>query len=442
MRETILVINSGSSSLKYQLFTAKTGKQLLHGLIERIGEPSGYARNVLTGILDTKKTEPNATTTTERRLPIPDHTTAFKLVTESLQLIPGGIETLNIVAIGHRIVHGGELLTSPQIIDDTLQTQILELSNLAPLHNPGHYAAITAARTIFPDVTHVAVADTSFHKNIPAHANTYAIDTKIAQQFGLRRYGFHGISYAYVAKRVAKALGVSETEPIPHIVLHLGNGASITAMHGGASFDTSMGFTPLAGLVMGSRCGDIDPGILLHLLREGYTVDTLDDLLNKHSGLLGLTGVNDFRDIMKMVDQGDTAARHALEIYVYRIRHYLCAYHGLLGGAKVITFTAGVGENNARLRELVCEKLEILGLRLDHQRNTSIKWNETDIALKQNTDDAEEVSRAADSGARLISAPDSKVKVFVVRTDEEAEIADQVWQTIRHGVDSAAGVRR
>lgn len=387
--QNILVINAGSSSIKYQLIDADDGGRLASGLIERIGEPTG--RVVHKGAAETLQWQAS----------IADHTEGFAQMAEAFARLGQPLDTLGVVAVGHRVVQGGSEFIEPTIIDDRVEERILALAALAPLHNPGNHSAILAARAALPDVPHVAVFDTAFHQTMPESAYSYAIDPAIAEQHGVRRYGFHGISHQVVSKRAAEVLG-RDLRDLKQIVLHLGNGASACAIDGGRSVDTSMGLTPLEGLVMGTRSGDIDPGVLLHLLRAGLDVDELDQLLNKQSGLFGMAGSNDMRDVRSAAAAGEEAARLALDVYVHRLRHYIGAYLAVLGGADAIVFTAGVGENNPQLRAAVCAGLEWFGIELDQARN-----------------------EAESDEARVISGDASRVAILVVPTDEEAEIARQ-----------------
>lgn len=389
MTQHILVINAGSSSIKYQLIDVATGVRQTSGLVERIGEGLGRVKHESDGREFEWQTE------------IADHTEAFAQMARGFADAGTPLDTLDLAAVGHRVVQGGSEFLTATLIDDHVAERILALSDLAPLHNPANYSAIVAARAAFADVPHVAVFDTSFHQTLPEAAYSYAIAPEVAAQYGVRRYGFHGISHQVVSQRAAELLGRPLTE-LKQIVLHLGNGASACAVDGGRSVDTSMGLTPLEGLVMGTRSGDIDPGALLHLMRAGLSVEALDRLLNKQSGLLGLGGSNDMRDIRAGVAAGDPAARLAFDIYVRRLKHYIGAYLALLGGVDTIVFTAGVGENHAPMREAVCSGLEWLGIEIDPVRNES-----------------------PDRGARVVSSDASRVAILVVPTDEEAEIARQ-----------------
>ncbi len=393
---TVLVVNSGSSSIKYQLIDPESGERLASGLIERIGH--GAARS----------SHRQGGATADRTVEAADHTEAFREIVRSFAAAGSPLPTLGVAAVGHRVVQGGSDFVGPTLIDDAVAERILELSELAPLHNPAHAQAIAAARLLLPDVPHIAVFDTAFHQTLPAEAYTYAIDLAVADEYGVRRYGFHGTSHQVVSQRAAELLGEPVTA-LRQIVLHLGNGASVCAIDGGRSVDTSMGLTPLEGLVMGSRSGDIDPGAILHLLRSGMSADQVDELLNQHSGLRGLSGSVDMRDVRKAAADGDERAALALTIYGRRIRHYLGAYLVELGGADTIVFTAGVGENDAAVRAEVCSDLDWFGIRLDEERNA-----------------------AQDSGPRVISSDDSRVAVLVVPTDEEAEIARQAWESVAH----------
>ncbi|MDV7357349.1 acetate kinase [Rhodococcus oxybenzonivorans] len=384
---SVLVLNSGSSSIKFQLIQPDTGESIASGLIERIGEPDGHiVYRHRTGV-------------EERHGVIADHRAGLKTVLEVVAEVGRPLGEAGIVAVGHRLVHGGKVFYEPTIIDDDVVRAISDLSSLAPLHNPANVIGIEVAREVLPDVPHVGVFDTAFFHTLPAAASTYAIDRSLAEQYDIRRYGFHGTSHQYVSSCAAQFLG-RDTSELDQIVLHLGNGASASAIHGGRAVDTSMGFTPLEGLVMGTRSGDIDPGVLLHLYRQGLTVDRIDDLLNRQSGLRGLSGVNDFRSLRTLVGEGNADAALAYDVYVHRLRKYIGAYLVELGGADVITFTGGVGENNVDVRRDSLAGLERLGIIVDDTRNSS-------------------ESRAA----RRISSDDSEVEILVVPTNEELAIA-------------------
>jgi len=382
-----LVINSGSSSLKYQLIELDGELKLASGSIDRIGEKSSVASHEQNG---EKR---------EKTLAVKDHTAALKVVTDSFG---SSLDENPPSVIGHRVVHGGSAFAVATLVTAEVEKTIDELSALAPLHNPANLAGIRAAAKAFPGVPQVAVFDTAFHQTLAPDAYTYAIDAELAAKHQIRRYGFHGTSHKYVSEQAAIFLDRPLAE-LKIIVLHLGNGASAAAIDGGKSIDTSMGLTPLEGLVMGTRSGALDPAVLLHLHRAaGLSFDDLDTLLNKNSGLLGLTGKGDMRDVQEAALAGDETADDALAVWRHRIRHYIGAYIAQLGGLDALVFTAGVGENNALLRRRAVAGLEFLGIRVDHNRN-------------------ELSSRAA----RAISPEGSPVSVLVIPTNEELEIARQ-----------------
>lgn len=367
----VLVVNCGSSSLKYQVVDVDTEQSLLAGLIERVQ----------------------------------DHVVAFEQMVS--ELTASGITPM---AIGHRVVHGGSKFSAPTLITDEVIATIAELVPLAPLHNPGNLAGIRGAIRAFPELPQVAVFDTAFHQSMPLAAYSYAIDAELSEKHGIRRYGFHGSSHAFVSRAAAKFLG---QETFTGIVLHLGNGSSACAVKDGKSVNTSMGMTPLQGLVMGTRAGDIDPAIILHLSQvAGLSIAEIDQSLNQNSGLMGLTGDSDMRDVQDRAKQQDAIALSALAIYALRIKHYIGAYLAQLGQIDAIVFTAGVGENSAGMRQQVCEGLEHLGLELDQEKNF-----------------------AADRQARDIAAQGSRVRILVIPTNEELEIAlataDLSGQTVR-----------
>ncbi|CAL4859167.1 acetate kinase [Microbacterium sp. MM2322] len=397
----VLVINSGSSSFKYQLVDVENERALASGLVERIGEETGIATHTV--FLGGEATSVAATKATSRiERPIPDHTTGFAVMLEAFAAHGPSLENARPVAVGHRVVQGGARFFEPTLVTPLVEINIDELSALAPLHNPGALQGIRAARAAFADVPHVAVFDTAFHQTMPAEAYTYAIDREMAEKHRIRKYGFHGTSHKFVSEAAAAFLGRPVTE-LSQIVLHLGNGASATAIRGGESVDTSMGLTPLEGLVMGTRSGDIDPSVLGVLARrEDMTPGELDSFLNKKSGLLGLAGASDMRDIDTRRRDGDAAAQLAFDVYIHRLRAYIGAYLAQLGGADVISFTAGVGENSAVVRAAALETFGFAGVRLDAERNAS-----------------------GGRGIRVISTDDSPVTVLVVPTDEELEIARQ-----------------
>ncbi|QSB13201.1 acetate kinase [Natronosporangium hydrolyticum] len=361
-----LVINSGSSSVKYRLFTGDD--PVATGLVERIGEPGGDAA---------------------------DHQQALAHLLDQLDLT-------DLAVVGHRVVHGGLRFSEPIVIDDEVVAGIEELVPLAPLHNPANLAGIAATRALLPAVPQVAVFDTAFHRTLPPAAATYAIDTEVARRYGIHRYGFHGTSHAYVARGTAALLGRPLAE-LNLITLHLGNGASACAVAGGRSVATSMGLTPLEGLVMGTRSGDVDPAVVAQLHRTaGMSVAEIDELLNQRSGLRGLSGHNDMRALLAARADGDPAAQLAFDVYCHRITSYVGAYYAQLGRLDAVTFTAGVGEHAAPVREAALANLHRLGIIVDPARNAAVSTH-----------------------ARLISPDDAPVQVCVVPTDEEREIASQ-----------------
>lgn len=385
---SVLVINSGSSSIKFQFVHPADGRTSASGLIERIGEPEGRILFHHGG------------GDIERTQTIPDHRAGLKMLSDIVSEVGSPLRESGIIAVGHRIVHGGKVFYEPTLIDDDVVREIDRLSSLAPLHNPPNVSGIEVAREELPDVPHVGVFDTAFFHTLPAAAATYAIDRDVMREHDIRRYGFHGTSHEYVSGRAAAFLDRDPAE-LNQIVLHLGNGASASVIEGGKAIDTSMGLTPLEGLVMGTRSGDIDPGIVFHLRRSaGLDVDQIDNLLNRKSGLLGLAGVNDFRALRELVGEGDEDAKLAYDVYVHRLRRYIGAYMVELGGVDVITFTGGVGENNIDVRRDSLAGLGRLRIVVDSDRNTESRHDE-----------------------RRISSEDSGVQVLVIPTDEELAIA-------------------
>ncbi len=370
MKPWVLVINAGSSSLKYQLLDRNTLEIKTKGVVERIGEV-GFSQN---------------------------HEEALQSVVN--QFKTADISFDDIAVVGHRVVHGGQKFSAPVIIDDKVIADIESLIPLAPLHNPAHLAGIVGLKKLLPNTPQIAVFDTAFHNSIPEHASTYAIPTSIAREYGIKKYGFHGTSHEYVASQASDFLNL-KIEETSLIICHIGNGASITAVANGKSIDTSMGLTPLEGLVMGTRSGDIDPGVIFHLHRVGkYSLSEIDELLNKQSGLLGLAGTNDMREVWQRAKAGDETAVLARQIYAYRIQKYISAYFGLLPNLAGLVFTAGVGENDWGLRELIVRPLAHLGFELDEKLNQD--------ASNQN---------------RRISGSESRFGIFVIPTNEEAAIA-------------------
>lgn len=404
---TVLVVNSGSSSFKYQLIDVETERTLASGLVERIGDAMGTAEHrSMTYDGAVPDTDDEVDPPIEERWvierAIPDHTAGFRVMLDAFAEHGPSLDEHAPIAVGHRVVHGGKRFFEPTVVTDLVKINIEDISELAPLHNPANLQGINAAQLAFPDVPHVAVFDTAFHQTIPAAAYTYAIDAELAAKHRVRRYGFHGTSHKFVSEAAAAFLDRPLGE-LKQIVFHLGNGASACAIDGGRSVDTSMGMTPLEGLVMGTRSGDLDPAVLFHLHRKaGLGFDELDTLLNRRSGLLGLSGTGDMRDVTEAAGKGDEAAQLALDVTVHRLRHYLGAYLAVLGGLDVVVFTAGVGENAPLIRAGAVQGLEGLGIILDEDRNAE---------------------RAR--GIRVISTDDSPVTVLVVPTNEELEIARQ-----------------
>ena len=387
---TVLVINSGSSSLKYQLIDVESEQALAVGLVERIGSAEAVMHH----------RGPDGESATHDE--IADHTAAFAAMLAAFAEVGPRLDDYPLVAVGHRVVHGGSRFVAPTLVTPEVEAAIDDLSPLAPLHNPANLEGIRAATRAFPGTPHVAVFDTAFHHTMAPASYTYAIDAGLAATHQVRRYGFHGTSHRYVSRVVAEVLGRPLGE-LNQIVLHLGNGASACAVQGGRSVDTSMGMTPLEGLVMGTRSGDIDPGAILALSRQAaMDLHEVDELLNRRSGLLGLTGSNDMRDVRRAADSGVASARLALDVTIHRLQHYIGAYAVSLGGLDALTFTAGVGENDHNLRREVCAGLGLFGVRLDEERNAA---------------------RSAEP--RIVSADDSRVSVLVVPTNEEREIARQ-----------------
>ncbi|MFI8948461.1 acetate kinase [Streptomyces sp. NPDC053750] len=392
----VLVLNSGSSSVKYQLLDMRDHARLAVGLVERIGEETSRLKHTPTGG-ETRGWSGS----------VPDHDAALKAVAAELAKDGLGLDSPDLAAIGHRVVHGGLRFSEPTVVDDAVLAEIERLVPVAPLHNPANLTGIRTAQALRPDLPQVAVFDTAFHTTMPESAARYAIDVETADAHRIRRYGFHGTSHAYVSRETAKLLGRAP-EDVNVIVLHLGNGASASAVRGGRCVDTSMGLTPLEGLVMGTRSGDMDPAVIFHLMRVGeMSADEIDTLLNKRSGLIGLCGDNDMREIRRRVDAGDERARLAFDIYIHRLKKYIGAYYAVLGRVDAVAFTAGVGENSAPVREAAVAGLEGLGLAVDPELNA-----------------------VRGDGARLISPADARVAVAVVPTDEEMEIATQTYALV------------
>ncbi len=393
--DTVLVLNSGSSSVKYQLVDPIDGTPLASGLVERIGEDTGVVTHKHDG------------TVTKREQPIKNHTEALEVVLALFDEVGPNLAEAHIVAVGHRVVQGADVFAGPTLIDDQVQQDIAALSPLAPLHNPPHVEGIAVGRRLLAEVPHVAVFDTSFFRTLPPAAYTYALRKDVAEKYSVRRYGAHGTSHEFVSQEAARVLGRDAAE-LNTIVLHLGNGASASAVRGGVAVETSMGLTPLEGLVMGTRTGDIDPAVVFHLARNaGMDIEQIDHLFNKESGIKGLSGENDFRELHKLIAAGNEDAKLALDVYIHRLRKYIGAYFAVLGHVDVIAFTAGVGENDHVVRELVLEGLEPMGIEIDPAKNEP---------------------RSGD--ARIISTEQSRTTVMVVPTNEELAIARQVVDVI------------
>ncbi|NJB68584.1 acetate kinase [Desulfobaculum xiamenense] len=398
----ILVINSGSSSIKYQLFDMAARSVMASGVVERIGLDMGSL---------THKRYPGTPDESKSvfEQPIPDHEVGMELVIEKLIDANIGVihDTSEIDGVGHRVVHGGEKFTTPMLVDDTVKKGIEEVAPLAPLHNPGHLAGINVAQRLFPNAAHVTVFDTAFHQSIPPHAYHYAVPYELYEELHVRRYGFHGTSHHYVAKRAAQLLG-RPLDELNLITVHLGNGSSITAIKKGKSYDTSMGLTPTGGVIMGTRSGNIDPAIIGFLAREkGMDIQQIDDLLTKKAGLQGICGMSDMRDIHAAREKGDVRAQLALDMACHRVRMYIGAYMAELGHVDGVIFTAGIGENDDIVRYNSISGLEEYGIVIDAEAN----------------------AKRPDEWMR-ISTDDSRIPVFVIRTNEELEIALQTMDLI------------
>ena len=364
---TVLVVNSGSSSVKYQVIALPSEEVLDRGQRDRVGISGGDFSS---------------------------HTVAIR---DILDALPAG---LHITLVGHRVVHGGSQFVEPTLITNRVIDAIDELAALAPLHNPANREGIIAAREVLPDIPHVAVFDTAFFSSLTPAAYTYALPRELSESHGIRKYGFHGTSHQYVSAELERLSGPSDV-PKRAVIFHLGNGSSVSAVKGGVAIDTSMGFTPLAGLVMGSRSGDIDPALPLYLQSAlGMTVNEVDELLNRDSGLRGLSGHSDMRDVFSAAVSGDEPSQLAIDVWAWRARHYLGAYMAQLGGLDAIAFTGGIGENQAELRQRICHELDDLGVVLEDTLNQS-----------------------SDRGQRRISAEASRVEVWVIPTNEELQIA-------------------
>ncbi|MDO5707700.1 MAG: acetate kinase [Andreesenia angusta] len=395
----ILVINCGSSSLKYQLIDMDNEKELAKGLAERIGIEGSRVKHEVIG---------KEKVIIEK--PMPDHKRALEIVIESLADDEiGAIKSMDeIGAVGHRVVHGGENFTKSEIIDDKVMEGIRECIDIAPLHNPPNIMGIEACQEIMPNVPMVAVFDTAFHQTMPKVSYLYALPYELYEKYGIRRYGAHGTSHNYVSHRAAEILG-KDLKDLKMVTCHLGNGSSVSAVKDGKCLDTSMGFTPLEGLIMGTRTGDIDPAIVPFVMqKENLNPEEMSDLLNKKSGVLGISGISsDFRDVENEAEKGNERAQLALDMFKYSVLKYVGAYTAAMNGVDAIVFTAGVGENSPEDREYVCDALEYLGVKIDSEKN-KVRGKET-----------------------IISTDDSKVKVLVVPTNEELMIARDTLNLVK-----------
>lgn len=395
----IFVINCGSSSLKYQLFNVDTEELMAKGLVERIGMDGSVLKH-----------QPNGKDKVVIEQDIPDHKVAVQLVINALVDKSHGVisDISEISAVGHRILHGGSKYSSSILVTDEVIEDLKELIPLGPLHMPGNITGITACKILMPNVPNVAVFDTAFHQTMPEDAYMYAIPYELYEKHAIRRYGFHGTSHRYVSKRAAEMLN-KPLEDLKLITCHIGNGSSFAAVKNGKSIDTSMGFTPLEGLVMGTRSGDIDPAVVQYLVSNaGMTVDEVNDILNKKSGFLGLSGISsDSRDIEDAALDGNKRAIMTLKVFYHRAKKYIGAYAAIMGGVDAIVFTAGIGENSHMAREHICEGLDFLGIKIDKEKNMT-RGKEVDI-----------------------SAKDSKVKILIIPTNEELMIARDTMEIVQ-----------
>jgi acetate kinase len=395
----IFVVNSGSSSIKYQLFKMPNEKPICTGLVERIGLENS--------IITHKLFINNEEKIIRRELELSDHEAGLKEVAQLLTDHEIGVihNPEEIEAVGHRVVHGGESFASTTVITKEVKSEIKKLFSLAPLHNPANYLGIEVAEKIFTKAKQIGVFDTAFHQTMPEKAYRYAIPQSFYKELGIRAYGFHGTSHKYVTEKTLDYLG----DPYAKIItIHLGNGCSITAVRVGRSVDTSMGFGPLNGLIMGTRSGDVDPFIIFHLVNQlGYSLEQVNHLLNKQSGMQGLTGFSDMRDITKSINEGSQEAELAYEMYAYRIKKYIGSYAAALNGVDAIVFTGGVGENDVNVRKMVCTDMDYLGIQIDEQKN-----------------------RVRSGEIREINTDDATVKVLIVPTNEELEIVKQCYELL------------
>lgn len=392
----VLVINTGSSSLKYQLIDMKDEAVLAKGLCDRIGIDNSFIKHTKTG-----------TETVIIDIDMPSHKAAIKEVVKVLADPKTGVisDMSDITAVGHRVVHGGEKFHESVIIDEDVMKAIRDCVELAPLHNPPNIIGIEACQHIMPDTPMVAVFDTAFHQTLPRYAYLYALPYEIYEKHGIRKYGFHGTSHKYVSERAAAMLGKPISE-LKLITCHLGNGASVCAVKNGKSVETSMGFTPLDGLAMGTRCGTVDPAVVKFLMEnEKMSPKEIDEYLNKKSGVLGISGVSsDFRDIDAAIEEGNERAQLAIDIFCYRVKKYIGAYAAVMNGVDAVIFTAGIGENNAVVRKNITDGLDYFGIKIDPEKNT-VRGKEMDI-----------------------STPDARVRTLVIPTNEELAIARETMR--------------
>ena len=395
----ILVVNAGSSSIKYQLIDMNTQLPLSAGIVERIGLEEGTINHTV--FVGGKKKK------TKEKFPIPNHSVGLKRVAQLLTDKEFGVinDPSEIKAVGHRLVHGGEAFTKTVVITEDVKVRVRELFPLAPLHNPANLTGVEVAEKVFPDAAQIGVFDTAFHQTMPEVAYRYAIPEELYAKMGIRKYGFHGTSHKYVSEKAIEYLGDKNAKVI---TIHLGNGASMAAINAGACIDTSMGMGPLNGLIMGTRSGDIDPSILFYLMEQkGYSPGKVNQLLNKESGMKGLTGDTDMRDIENRYHAGDKVAVLAYQMYAYRIKQYIGQYAAAMNGLDALVFTAGIGENDAVVRKLVCEKMDYFGFNLN-----------------------EELNAVRSKKIREINTADSKSKILVIPTNEELEIAKQAFELV------------
>lgn len=392
----VLVINSGSSSIKFQVIQMPSGNVVCSGLVERIG------------LSDSKIVYKVAGSKHEKTTDIPNHKLGLELVANYLLDAKIGVitSTDDIKAVGHRVVHGGSKFSKTVEVNDQVKQEIKELFDLAPLHNPANLEGIQVAEEIFKSAKQVVVFDTAFHQTIPVEAYKYAIPGEFLDKHKIRLYGFHGTSHKYVTEQAREYLGAENSKKI--ISIHLGNGCSMTAVKNGESIDHSLGFAPMNGLIMGTRCGDIDPSVVFYLVKNlGYSIEEANDLLNKKSGMLGLTGYSDNRDIQAKADNGDKSCQEALLMNAYRIKKFIGAYVAALNGLDAVIFTAGIGENSSETRAMACQDMDFFGMKLDYSKNEIRSDN-----------------------IREIQAEGSRVKILVIPTNEEAEIAKQAFELL------------